>query len=148
MLKRPVDVILDTPSDIRHALDVVGKTRQKYVRDKSDPTFEYYVMDQFHLKKEGISAIDVQVSRLTYDMIAVLGPVLCVAKYQRAAMLMLQDLKLVWSGRLSVFSIRTPIFSWFRTFDVANKENQRVVLTQKKKPLKYPIKPDLSGKRK
>jgi hypothetical protein len=144
VLKRPTDICLERPSDISHALSVVGEKRQQYISDPADPTIQYYVMAQHYLDPNIIFGFQFHCIRITYDILAFLLPMYLASRMRPASKLMMTDLKLIYEGRLSIFSIRSPLFTWFRSVTEKNKEDLRVVTTTKK-PLKYPVKPSLKN---
>lgn len=141
VLKRPCDVLLTSPAEISHAMQVVGKTRQQFIADPSNPTVEYFVMKQKTLEMTLTgNSPEVQMLKYLYDLAAGGLSILMALRFRSMARFMVEDLKLVRAGRLSFLSIRAPIFNFFRTPAEVQKDNMRVIMMGKGQPKAQPTK--------
>lgn len=136
--KRIHETQIDDVTEIQHALEVTGTTRNQFVDDPTREGTAYYVVEQKIMKAEAIFTGENWAWAFISDTCRYATPLLFAYLFHPSCKRLTVDIRLWMQGRLRWRQIRHPLLNFFKSYREYNSAMQRINVT---KPLPKGSKP-------
>jgi len=128
--KRIHETQIDEVTEIHHALEVTGTTRNTFVDDPTREGTAYYVVEQKVMKAEAIFTGENWAWAFISDTCRYVTPLLFAYLFHPSCKRLTVDIKLWMGGRLRWRQMRHPLLNFFKSYREYNATMQRINVTK------------------
>mmetsp|Transcript_26284 Transcript_26284/g.30453 ORF Transcript_26284/g.30453 Transcript_26284/m.30453 type:complete len:254 (+) Transcript_26284:85-846(+) len=125
-----VEYQVDSPEEIKHALEVTNGVRNQFLDDPTHPGRAYFVVEQRVMRSEAIFTAENWGWAITSDILRFAVPAGLAFLFRQPIARLFVDLKLWRQGRLHWRQIRHPVLNFFMTYQDYRIAMRRINVTK------------------